>query len=48
MRGSDEATIAVFDNNEAFQADLNQLIEEAKDKREAANEEYEQMTLDLD
>lgn len=37
-----DRSVMVFENNEAFQADFNQMIEEAKAKREA--ELPEQMT----
>ena len=50
-RGEDGAIVSdrsvlVFDNNAAFQADYNQMIEEAKAKREA--EELEHLTIDID
>ena len=45
LRGSDEASIAVFDNNESFQADLTQIMDEIKAKRET---ESEQLAMDLD
>ena len=45
LRGSDEASIAVFDNNESFQADLTQIMDEIKAKREI---ESEQLAMDLD
>lgn len=49
LRGSDEASIAVFDNNESFQADLTQIIDEIKAKKEADVEpEMEQLAMDLD
>lgn len=35
MRGTEEATIAVFANNEAFQTDLTQIMDEIKAKKEA-------------
>lgn len=35
LRGSDVATIAVFDNNETFQNDVTQLMEDIKAKKEA-------------
>ena len=47
LRGSDEASIAVFDNNESFQADLTQIMDEIKAKKEANQEsEFEQITFD--
>jgi hypothetical protein len=45
-RDTENETIAVFDNNAAFQADYNQMIEEVKAKKEA--EESEQISMDLD
>ena len=39
LRGSEEASIAVFDNNEAFQKDVNQLMEEIKIKKEAESKQ---------
>jgi hypothetical protein len=39
--------VLVFDNNPAFQADYNQMIEEAKAKKEAEGE-FEQISIDLD
>ncbi len=41
-----DRSVLVFDNNSAFQADYNQMIEEAKAKKEA--EEPEQLAMDLD
>jgi hypothetical protein len=38
LRGSADATIAVFDNNEMFQADLTKIIEDMKTKDEAKTE----------
>ena len=35
MRGAENTTIAVFANNEAFQADLTQIMEDIKAKKEA-------------
>ncbi len=46
LRGSEEASIAVFDNNESFQADLTQIMDEIKAKREI--EEPEQIAFDID
>jgi histidinol phosphatase-like enzyme len=40
-----DRSVFVFDNNEAFQNDLTQLIDEAKAKKEA---EPEQLVMDLD
>ena len=45
-RDAENETIAVFQNNDAFQADYNQLIEEARAKKEA--EEPEQLAIYLD
>ena len=45
-RDTENETIAVFQNNDAFQADYNQLIEEARAKKEA--EAPEQLDIDLD
>ena len=41
-----DRSVLVFDNNISFQADYNQMIEEAKAKREA--EDSEQLSADLD
>ena len=46
LRGSEDASIAVFDNNESFQADLTQIMDEIKAKRES--EEFEQLSFDVD
>lgn len=49
LRGSEEASIAVFDNNESFQADLTQIMDEIKAKKEIEQEsELEQIAMDLD
>ena len=40
-----DRSVLVFDNNSAFQADYNQMIEEAREKKEA---EFEQLSIDLD
>lgn len=45
-RDTENETIAVFQNNPEFQADYNQMIEEAKAKKEA--EELEQLSIDFD
>jgi hypothetical protein len=45
-RDTENETIAVFMNNAAFQADYNQMIEEAKAKREL--DEPEQLSIDID
>jgi hypothetical protein len=45
MRGAEDSTIAVFQNNEAFQADLAQIMDEIKAKKEA---EEESLVPDLD
>ena len=44
-RDTENETIAVFDNNTAFQADYNQMIEEDKAKKEA---EFEPLSIDID
>lgn len=41
-----DRSVLVFDNNSAFQTDYNQMIEEAKAKKEA--EESETLSVDLD
>ena len=41
-----DRSVLVFDNNPTFKADYNQLIEEAKAKKEA--EDFEQISIDLD
>ena len=41
-----DRSVLVFDNNSAFQADYNQMIEEARAKREA--EALEQSSVDCD
>jgi histidinol phosphatase-like enzyme len=41
-----DRSVLVFENNSAFQIDYNQMIEEAKTKREA--EESEQSNLNVD
>lgn len=43
-RDTENETIAVFQNNAAFQADYNQMIEDARAKREEA----EQLMMDID
>lgn len=43
-RDTENETIAVFQNNENFQSDYNQLIEEIKTKKE----DSEQLTIDFD
>ena len=45
-RETENETIAVFQNNSAFQEDYNQLVEEAKAKKES--EEPEQLSIDFD
>lgn len=42
-----DRSVLVFDNNASFQADYNQMIEEAKAKKEAADE-FEQLELCFD
>ena len=46
LRGAEDATIAVFQNNDAFQADLTQILEDIKAKKEA--EEAETLVEDVD
>ena len=41
-----DRSVLVFDNNETFQADYNEMIEEVKAKREA--EENEQLSIDME
>jgi hypothetical protein len=41
-----DRSVLVFDNNPTFQADYNQMIEEAKAKKEI--DESEQLSIDLD
>lgn len=41
-----DRSVLVFDNNSAFQADYNQMIEEAKAKKET--EDPEQLSIDID
>lgn len=41
-----DRSVFVFDNNPTFQADYNQMIEEAKSKKEI--EESEQLSIDID
>ena len=49
LRGSEDASIVVFDNNETFQADLTQIMDEIKAKKEMEKEsELEQVAMDLD
>lgn len=49
MRGATDSTIAVFQNNESFQADLTQVMDEIKAKKEAEKEvDPEQLTFDID
>lgn len=47
MRGAEGSTIAVFQNNETFQADLTQIMDEIKAKKET-DAEYEQVELCFD
>jgi hypothetical protein len=46
-RETENETIAVFQNNTAFQVDYNQMIEEARAKKEVESE-FEQISIDLD
>ena len=48
LRGSEEASIAVFLNNESFQKDLAEILEENKNRKEVAKEEFEQLSMDFD
>jgi hypothetical protein len=48
MRGAEDATIAVFQNNEAFQADLTQIMDEIKAKKEAEIEGEVEIEIDVD
>lgn len=47
LRGSEEASIAVFVNNESFQADYAQIMDEIKAKKEM-DVESEQFAMDMD
>lgn len=42
-----DRSVMVFDNNDNFKTDFNQMIEEAKAKKEA-EPEFEQLSADLD
>ena len=42
-----DRSVMVFDNNDNFKADFNQMIEEVKAKKEA-EPEFEQLSVDLD
>lgn len=42
-----DRSVMVFDNNDNFQADFNQMIEETKTKKETESE-FEQLSIDLD
>lgn len=42
-----DRSVMVFDNNDSFKADFNQMIEEAKAKKEIESE-CEQLSIDLD
>lgn len=42
-----DRSVMVFDNNDSFKADFNQMIEEAKAKKDAESE-FEQLEIDLD
>ena len=50
LRGSEEASISVFYNNKSFQADLTQIMDEIKAKKEEEEHEstFEQLTFDVD
>lgn len=47
MRGATDSTIAVFQNNDAFQADLTKIMDEIKAKKES-DKESEKLAIDLD
>ena len=42
-----DRSVMVFDNNDSFKTDFNQMIEEAKAKKETESE-FEQPSIDLD
>ena len=42
-----DRSVMVFDNNDNFKVDFNQMIEEAKAKKETESE-FEQLSIDLD
>jgi hypothetical protein len=42
-----DRSVMVFDNNDNFKSDFNQMIEEAKAKKETESE-FEQISIDLD
>jgi hypothetical protein len=42
-----DRSVMVFDNNDSFKTDFNQMIEEAKAKKETESE-FEQLSIDLD
>ena len=42
-----DRSVMVFDNNDNFKTDFNQMIEEAKAKKES-DSEFEQISIDLD
>ena len=48
MRGSEEASVAVFMNNTSFQKDLTQIMDDIKAKKEAAQAEEENLAVDVD
>ena len=49
LRGSEEASIAVFFNNESFQIDLTQVMDEIKAKKAIEKEsDDERIPMDLD
>lgn len=47
MRGAENSTIAVFQNNSAFQTDLTKIMDEIKAKKEA-DKEPEHLEADMD
>jgi hypothetical protein len=48
LRGGNGESISVFDNNESFQADLAQIMDEIKAKKEEEHDPtFEQLTSDI-
>lgn len=47
-RETENETIAVFDNNPTFQADYNQIVEEARAKKESEDPEQLRINFDFD
>ena len=48
MRGAEDSTIAVFQNNDTFQADLAQIMDEIKAKKEAEQAIEVEVDVDVD